>query len=164
MINMAKTQSVLRRSWKIIGGFVTLLTIVLYLAQINEYIDLNQLLLPLYNFLINSIPVYYLFLILFIFIILFYLIKLIKKGQPSNILDSIYGRRVAILCQTPKTTQQLREDYENWKSQSSWIFFGGYAFDDYMKDLEKQGYIKYVNKEWKVTQKALEYIRKYHGG
>ncbi len=41
---------------------------------------------------------------------------------------------------------------------------GGYSFDDYMKRLEAEGYIEYIDNEWLVTQEALNFIRKYHGG
>lgn len=82
----------------------------------------------------------------------------------SNILDLDYGRQIAILCQTPRTTDYLRGKYEEWESRSRAILIGGYGFDDYMKRLEKQGYLKYRNGKWEVTDKALGYIEKYHGG
>jgi predicted transcriptional regulator len=43
------------------------------------------------------------------------------------------------------------------------ILAGGYDFNDYMKRLEKQGYLKYRNGKWEATDKALDYIEKYHG-
>jgi hypothetical protein len=32
-----------------------------------------------------------------------------------------------------------------------------------MKRLEKQGFLKYVDSRWQITEKALDYIKKYHG-
>jgi hypothetical protein len=62
------------------------------------------------------------------------------------------------------TTEYLRQKYEEWESRSKVAILGGYGFDDYMKRLEKQGYLKYRNEKWEVTDKALDYIGKYHGG
>jgi uncharacterized protein with von Willebrand factor type A (vWA) domain len=38
------------------------------------------------------------------------------------------------------------------------------TFDEYMKSLQKEGYLKYGDGKWKVSDKALDYIEKYHGG
>jgi hypothetical protein len=81
----------------------------------------------------------------------------------SNILDLDYGRWLAELCETPRTTDYLRGKYEEWKSRSRVAVIGGYDFEDYMKQLEKQGYLIYQNEKWHVTDKALDYIDKYHG-
>lgn len=82
---------------------------------------------------------------------------------PCCILDLNYGRKIALLCQAPRTTEFLRQQYDYWKSQSSVAVIGGYEFDDYMKRLEKESFLVYVNGKWQVTTKALEHISKYHG-
>jgi hypothetical protein len=33
-----------------------------------------------------------------------------------------------------------------------------------MKQLEKQGYLAFYKDKWEVTDEALDYIEKYHGG
>lgn len=87
-----------------------------------------------------------------------------KSESNSNVLDLIDGRRIAILCQTPRPTEFLRQQYNYWQSQSDWVVLGGYGFDDYMKRLEKEGFLKYQGGAWAVSKEALDYIAKYHGG
>jgi hypothetical protein len=85
----------------------------------------------------------------------------LRSRERKNILDFEYGRRIAELCRTPSTTEYLRSKYEEWRSGI--IAFPSYHFEDYMKQLERQGYLKYRNGKWVVTDKAIEYIEKYHG-
>jgi len=150
--------------WKVIGVLSVIFGLVASLLQIFGAVDFwGLLILPLYNLLTSSISIYYVVLFIAVILILSYsLLRFI--GHRSNILDLDYGRRIAILCQTPRTTDYLREKYEEWESRSRTIVLGGYDFDDYMKRLEKQGYLKYRNGKWEVTDKALDYIEKYHGG
>lgn len=44
------------------------------------------------------------------------------------------------------------EKYEGWVSQSDYA--GGPTFDYYVKQLQKQGYLKYRNGKWEVTEEA----------
>jgi len=105
-----------------------------------------------------------LWLILLLFsIVAFIFAFFLRSRKRMNILDLDYARRIAFLCQTPRTTDYLRRKYEEWESQSGIIVMGGYTFDRYMKRLEKQGYLKYLDGKWEVTDKALDYIEKYHG-
>ena len=149
--------------WKTVVALSIIFALIASVLQIFEIIDLRSLILPLSSFLTSSVSLYYVVLFVAVLVILVYsLIKL--KGHRGNILDSEYGRHIAILCQTPRTTEYLRQKYEEWESGSKVIVVGGYGFDDYMKLLEKQGYLKYRNEKWEVTDKALDYIDKYHGG
>lgn len=51
---------------------------------------------------------------------------------------------------------------DDWKNKDR--HYGGHGIDGYLKRLETEGYLKYLDGEWEVTDKALEYIEKYHGG
>jgi len=82
----------------------------------------------------------------------------LRSRERKNILDFEYGRRIVELCQAPKTTEYLRNKYEEWTSGI--IAIGGYKFEDYIKRLEKQGYLKYRDEKWEATDKALNYIKK----
>jgi len=86
---------------------------------------------------------------------------ILRLRERKNILDFEYARRIVELCETPRTTEYLRSMYEKWTSGV--IVFRNYNFGDYMKKLEKQGYLKYRNGLWKATDKALNHIRKYYG-
>lgn len=150
--------------WKVIGVLSVTFGLIASILQIFGAIDfLGLLVLPLYNFFTSSVSVYNVVLVIVVLVILsYFLVRFRVFG--SNILDLHYGRQLAILCQTPRTTDYLREKYEEWERRSDWVVIGGYRFDDYMKRLEKQGYLKYRGGKWEVTDKALDYIEKYHGG
>jgi len=133
--------------------------LVASVLQIVGTVDFwSLLILPLNSILSSSISVYYVVLFIVVLIILSYsFIKL--RGRRENILDHLYGRRIAILCQTPRTTQYLRQRFEEWNRG----VIGGYGFENYIKDLEKQGYLIYRNEKWETTDKALDYLEKYSG-
>jgi hypothetical protein len=146
--------------WKVIGVLAVIFGLIASALQIFGAIDfLGLVILPLYTFLTSSVSIYHVILLLVVLAISTY--SVIRFRGRSNILDFSYGRWLAELCQTPRTTDYLRNKYEDWESQST--FAGGSGFDDYMKRLEKQGYLKYRNGKWEVTDKALDYIEKYHG-
>ena len=149
--------------WKVIVVLSTISGLIASILQISGAVDFWGLLaLPLYNFLIFSVPVYYVVLLIMAFIVLYY--SMVRfRAHRSNILDFEDARRIAKLCQTPRTTEYLRQQYEYWESQSPVVAIPGYGFDDYMKRLEKEGYLIYQDGKWVVTQKALDYIKKYHG-
>ena len=149
--------------WKVIGVLAVIFGLLASALQVFGAIDFMSLLvLPLYSFFTSSISIYYVVLILaVVLVVLFLLLRF--RGHRSNILDHDYGRWLAELCQTPRTTDYLRGKYEDWESRSRVKVIGGYDFEDYMKRLEKQGYLKYRNGKWEVTDKALDYIDKYHG-
>lgn len=149
--------------WRIIVGLSVVVGLVASLLQIFGAVDLwDILIIPLYKLLTSSIPVYQAVLIIVIVGILCFVV-LKFRIQRSNILDFENARRIAMLCQTPRTTDYLRQQYNYWQSQSNVVVIGRYGFDDYIKRLEKQGYLKYRNGKWEVTQEALDYIKKYHG-
>jgi hypothetical protein len=85
------------------------------------------------------------------------------ENESGNILDLVDARKIALLCQAPRATEYLRQQYDYWQSQSDFVVLGGYSFDDYMKLLEKEGFLMYQAGKWKVSQEALDYIAKYHG-
>ena len=144
----------------IIGIPASIATILQILGAVDIW---GLLILPLYDFFTFSVSIYYVVLVIIVLVILSYLFVRFRVFG-SNILDLDYGRQMAILCQTPRTTDYLRGKYDEWKSRSNVVVLGGYHFNDYMKRLEKQGYLKYRNGKWEVTDKALDYIEKYHGG
>lgn len=90
-----------------------------------------------------------------------------KRGgiAKSNILDLDDARKIVAQCQTPKTTEELRRNYDYSQSQSRWVVLGGYNFNDYIQRLEEEGCLIHNpnNSKWSATEKAIEYIRKYHG-
>jgi len=149
--------------WKIVGVLSVILGIVASVLQISGAVNFWILLVPpLYALLITQIPIYYAILFPAVCIAVYSAIKFTER-RMSCILDLEDGRKIALLCQTPRTTEFLKQQYNYWQSQRSFVFIGGYGFDGYMKRLEKEGYLNYVNEKWQVTTKALEYISKYHG-
>jgi len=163
MSNKSKWQTI-KSLWKVIVGLSVILSIITAFLQLSGAVNLWSLLvLPLYDFLVADIPIYYaIFSIVVFVIILFSAIKLRNRNKKC-FLDFVDGRKLAILCQTPRTTDFLRQQYDYWESQSTWTVIGGYNFDDFIKGLEKEGFLVYENGNWHVTTKALEYIKKYHG-
>ena len=157
-----RRKSRLRFLWKGIAGISAILGLVTSILHIIGAIDLNQFfVVPMTAFLLTSIPAFWV-IILGILLIVANASFRSRFGKRSYILDFSYGRRLALLCQSPKTTEFLRGRYKRWESQST--FIGGYRFDDYMKLLEKEGFLNYIDGNWNITTKALSYITKYHGG
>ena len=149
--------------WKAIVGLSVILSIITAFLQLSGTVNLwNSLVLPLYDFLVANIPIYYAILFILACIVIYSAISYGKR-RKSCILDLEDGRKIAILCQTPRTTDFLRQQYDYWQRQSGVVVLGGYGFDDYIKRLEKEGFLQYVDGKWQVTTKALEYIKKYHG-
>jgi hypothetical protein len=160
---MSKPKKLQSNAWKIIVGLSAVVGLIASLLQIFGAVDFwNLLFTPLYNLLVSSVPAYQVVLIIVAVSILSLAVLRFKRHR-SNILDLEDARRIALLCQTPQTTEYLRQQYDYWQSQSHVVVIGGYNFDDYIKQLENQGYLKYQNGKWEATQKALDYIKKYHG-
>ena len=150
--------------WKVIVVLSIIFGLLASALQVFGAVDFwNLLIVPMCTLLTSSVSIYYVVLFVVVLLISSYLVVRFRE-RKSNILDLDYGRWLAELCQTPRTTEYLREKYEEWESRSRVIAIGGYDFNDYMKRLEKQGYLKYRNGKWEVTNKALDYIEKYHGG
>ena len=157
-----------RQAIKTVWGVIVVLSVILGLIasilQLSGTVDFWTLLfLPIYTLLITETPIYHAILfVAVVIIVLYFAVKLRRRGK-SCILDLEDGRKIAILCQTPRTTDFLRQQYDFWQRQSGVVVLGGYNFDDYMKRLEREGFLEYINGQWRVTQKALAYIVKYHG-
>ncbi|HVP93029.1 MAG TPA: hypothetical protein VMS94_04735 [Acidobacteriota bacterium] len=146
--------------WKVIGVLAVIFGLLASALQIFGAIDFwNLLIVPSYDFLTSSVSIYYFALFIVVLLVLTYLF--LRFRGRGNILDEDYGRGLAELCETPRTTSYIRDKYEGWVSRSD--YSGGPTFDYYIKQLQKQGYLKYRNGKWEVTEKALEYIDKYHG-
>jgi len=151
--------------WKVIGVLAVIFGLIASLLQVFGAVDFwNLLIVPLSNFLASSVSIFYVVLTLAVILIISYFL-IWFRGHRRNILDFEYGRWIAELCQTPRTTDYLRGKYEERERQLPVVIgYRKYHFNDYMKLLEKQGYLKYRNEKWEVTDKALDYIEKYHGG
>ena len=171
---MGKNWQRIKSAWKYIVGLSTVFGIISFLIQISGWIDLwSLIILPAYTFFLTGIPIYIVVLLAITIVLVYYAIKygikIIPKFLPKvvrrkiTILDLPYGRKIALLCGVPRTTDYLRIQYDHWISQSRVAVFGGYGFNDYMRRLENEGHLKYENGSWTVSQNALDYIRKYHG-
>lgn len=115
-----------------------------------------------------SAPLYYFVLVALLTIVVFFILfrrKTKMVSSKSNVLDLEDGRRLAILCMTPRTTNYLKTQYDEWQRESHVVVLGGYNFDDYMRLLEKQSHINYNDEsgKWSVSPESLTYIEKYHG-
>ena len=161
------------QTWQIVVAIGVIVGIIASILTILEFLGKINLPKPWANFMDEKISAFY-----FLGVIIFSLLGIIlgvyfalrnrkpELSKPNSILDDIDARRIAILCQTPRTTDFLRQQYQYWQGQRDWVVLGGYGFDDFMKLLEKEGYLTYdnQNKSWRVSTDAIEYIRKYHGG
>jgi len=141
--------------WKTIIGLSVVIGLIASALQIFGAVDFwSLLILPIYTFLVSSVSVYYVVLFIVVFItVAYFMVRL--RGYGKCILDSAYPRQIAMLCQTPRTTEYLREKYEEWESQSSWVVLGGYNFDDYMKRLEKKVFLNIVMENGKSQTRLL---------
>lgn len=163
-MNKKSKWQTIKSVWKIIVGLSVILGIITSILQISGIVDFQGLLvLPLYAFLITKIPIYYAVLFVTTCVLLYYSARRLRNRYGRCILDFSDARKMASLCQTPRTTEFLRQQYDYWQRQSTVFVAGGYGFDDYMKRLEKEGFLEYSNGKWQVTTEALEYISKYHG-
>ena len=156
---------------KIVGLVSTILGIISYLLQISGTVDFwNSLIVPIANFFTIPIPLYSIPLA-FLVVLAILLILAYKGGSNTvtisnplaraEILDSEYVRYVALLCRTPQTTDFLKQKYGEFR-----VRFGisrGYSFEDCLKELEERELVIFQDRKWTVTQKALDYIAKYHG-
>ena len=158
--------------WKGIVALSVILAIVVSLLKICEQFDCTELIATaiayLHSILLLDIPVLYLILfglLVFVGLMLIRFLRRRRRRRPTTILDFDYAIKLAVLCMTPRTTEHLRQEYNRWKSQSRIVVFPSYSFDDYMKQLEEQGFLTYsdINGKWRVARKALDYIEKYHG-
>lgn len=152
---------------KTVWGVIVILSVILGLIasilQLSGKVDFWSLLVLPIHFFTTEIPIFYAILLVVAFIIVLYFATKLRGRHKECILDFANGRKIAILCQTPRTTDFLRQQYDIWKRRSRVAVIGGLRFEYYMKRLEKEGFLEYINGKWHVTQKALGYIAKYHG-
>jgi len=146
--------------WKAVKALSVVLTIIVSILTILQFgVQVNVYTL-IANFFTIPIPLYSVPLTLIVILIV--LLALGQIGYEGNILDHDYSRELAIECDTPRTTDYLHRKFDGWHNRD--YLSGGRSFKECMKLLENQGYLKYRNEQWEVTQKALDYIDKYHGG
>lgn len=74
-----------------------------------------------------------------------------------------YGEKIARWCQTPRTTNELRQMYKTEESKSRVVVIGGLSFPDYIDKLEKAGVIEYSDGKWRTTSNGVEVLAKYFG-
>jgi hypothetical protein len=149
--------------WELIVGFSVVLTIVGFLLEVSGKIDLGKvLILPIYYFLMIDIPVYYGIFFVAGLLTVFLILPKLRYGRKSCILDTVHGRKIALMCQEPRTAEDLRSAYDSWKDKETANAHPNLGFYDYIKLLEKQGFLQYTDGTWRVTLKALHYIDKYH--
>ena len=155
---------ILKSFWKIVIALSVILTIIASFLQISGVVDFWSLLIfPIYAFLVTEIPVYSVILLITALVIISFIATRLRTRHKRCIIDAIYARRISLACQEPRSTQYLRSMYTGLGRQSDASEVVRYKFDDYLKLLEKGGFLEYVNGKWRVTIKALEYIDKYHG-
>lgn len=159
--------------WKALGALAALVTIIGFLLQIFGAVDVyNLLVVPIINFFTFPVPLYSIPLAFLVVLAIFFLwLYLGDKSSPvsvsnplarADILDDDDVRYVAVLSQTPRTADFLKKKYDDFRYQNE--IRGGYSSDRLLKEMEERGLLEFQLGEWKVTQKALAYIDKYHGG
>ena len=88
----------------------------------------------------------------------------INKGTKDySTLDLTDAKKIIKFCITPRKTSEIRSSYDHWKRNSGVLILGGFSFDDYIRNLEKEGFLISENGMWHSTHEALDYIEKYHG-
>jgi hypothetical protein len=157
--------------WKIVVAIGIILGILSSALQISGKVDFwNSLILPIINFFTIPIPLYSVPLAFIIVIVILLIIASIGGSNTlspsslfdkSDILDDDYVRYVAVLCRTPQTTDFLKQKYQEFRERYG--IRGGYSFEDCLKQLENRELLIFQDGKWTVTQKALDYIEKYHG-
>jgi len=160
--------------WKTVIAISVILTIIasfLTILQLLGTVDVyNLLILPIINFFTIPIPLYSVplafLIVLAILLVLAYasgsnIVTISNPLARADILDDDCVRYVAVLCQTPRTADFLKQKYQEFRERLG--YRGGYSSDELLKELEDRGLLVFQNEKWQVTQKALDYIAKYHG-
>jgi len=147
-------------------GVIASVVSILTAMGILQYLGTIDFWTPLMTFFLSEISVYLIFVIIFIFITITIIVRYLVQRKEGSVLDWEDARIIANLCRTSRTTEFLSKQYYNWVSRQEWTLAGGWGFDDYMKRLEKQSFLSYNRQDgtWRVSQKALDYMAKYHGG
>jgi hypothetical protein len=162
---------------KAITAIAALVTVVGFFLQYFGKVDFwNYLILPIANFFNSPIPVYSIPLAFLVVIGGFLLILYIDsrlhpnspRTSPSNpfagakILDTECYRNMALSAKTPQTADSLKEKYQKFRDYH--MISGGYSGEELIQEMEERGLLVFQNGKWEVTEKALAYIAKYHGG
>jgi cell division protein FtsW (lipid II flippase) len=158
--NFWKTVIAISVIFTIIASFLTILQL---LGTVDVY---NLLLLPIINFFTIPIPLYSVPLAFLIVLVILLILAYTSSGSATisnpfyraEVLDKECARYIALLCRIPRTTDFLKKNYQEVLNR-----YGGYVFEDCLKILEERGLVIFQNGKWEVTQKALDYIAKYHG-
>jgi hypothetical protein len=157
MGNKSKWKS---KIWKSIVSFSVILGVVASSLQISGTMDLGNLLaLPLYSFLSTEIKTYHA--VLFTIAILIVLYLATKLKHRKGILEYVSARAIVSLCEIPKTTESLKRDYYHW--HRGWIAGGEPSFYEFVKRLEKKGFLQYDDGKWQASPEALNHVKKYEG-
>ena len=156
-MSVQSLKNMLKSIWQIIvavfvilGGLASLQTLGL-LGNLGALITLPFV----------AIPIYIVTILVVVLIAIFVAASKLKKRDSILVLED--ARRLVLLCQTPQATSFLRSNYDAWQRESNVVVLGGLNFDDYMRDLERQGYLEYVDGQWLATRKAIRIIARYHG-
>jgi hypothetical protein len=162
---------------KAIAALAALVTIVGFFLQYFGKVDFWKfMVLPIANFFNSPVPVYsiplaFLVVIGGFLLILFISSKLRPSPQsisPSNpfaradMLDTECYRYVAQLAKAHQTANFLKEKYQQFRDYH--MIMGGYSSEELMKEMEDRNLLVFKDGKWEVTQKALDYIAKYHSG
>ena len=156
--------------WKTVIAISVILTIIASFLTVLQFLGkgdfYNILLQPIINFLTFPVPLYSIPLAFLVVLAIILIVAYASTGNVTvsnpfdhaEVLDDKSARYTALLCRTPQTTEFLEKDYTRFLER-----YGGYKFEDCLKILEERGLLMFQNGKWEVTQKALDYIAKYHG-
>lgn len=153
--------------WKSVIAIGTILGIISSALQISGKVDFwNSLILPIVNFFMIPVPLYSIPLAFLVVLAIILGLAYASSGSATitnpfdraEVLDNDSVRYLALLCRTLQTTESLRKNYWTFVNQG-----GGYKFEDGLKTLEERDLVIFQNGKWEITQKALDYIAKYHG-
>lgn len=153
---------------KAIAAIAALVTIIGFILQYFGTFDVWKILIvPIVNFFNISVPLFSIPLAFLIvvggFLLILYIDEKLRPSSASStvndpfyradFLDKEFARYMAVLCKTPRTPDFLKQEYNKYYSN----------YDYCLKELEDSGLVKFQNGKWEITQKALDYIAKYHG-
>jgi len=156
--------------WKTVIAIGIILGILSSALQISGKVDFwNSLILPIINFFTIPVPLYSIPLAFLVVLAIILVLAYASSGSATisnpfdraDIFDVDCVRDVAVLCQTPRTPDFLKQKYQEFRER--YEYRGGYSSDELLKELENRGLLVFQNGKWEVTQKALDYMAKYHG-
>lgn len=148
-------------AWK---GVAAVFIIIGGLASLQA-LGLLQVLVNALSLLSGQVPIYLVGILVAILIVIVVVTRFAvrNRGATDSVLRIQEARRIVRLCATPQPTDFLRSNYEAWERASTVLAFTAYGFDDMIKDMEKQGFLRYSGGKWRATNKAFKITAKYHG-